>query len=81
MQQADEVELIGIQQGGAVQRRARREIAQAEADQRQKEQRDQQQQNAAQGKDNHFSTSGADSRYTPANEALPNGLSTNPLMS
>jgi hypothetical protein len=68
MEQADEVELIGVQQGGAVQRRARREIAQAEADQRQEEQRDQQQQNA-------------DSRYTPANEALPNGLSTNPLMS
>ncbi|MNV68986.1 hypothetical protein D3C71_1618650 [compost metagenome] len=42
VQQADKVKLVGIQQGSAVQRRPRCEIAEAKADQCQEEQGDQQ---------------------------------------
>ncbi|SLR84674.1 Uncharacterised protein [Klebsiella pneumoniae] len=60
----------------------RGEIAQAETDKGQKKEGDQQQQQTAQGKNNHgFFTSSVFSRDTPANEALPKGLSTRPFIS
>ena len=71
-----------IPQGSALQWGMRGEIAQAETDKGQKKEGDQQQQQTAQGKNNHgFFTSSVFSRDTPANEALPKGLSTRPFIS
>ena len=82
VQQPVKPEEPGIPQRRSLERGVGREIAQAKADKVQEKERHQQQKEPAQGKNNHgFFTSCSFSRDTPANEALPNGLSTRPLIS